>query len=104
MNKKLTILAIMVLTMLIGLPVDGFGASNTARDASITAGSGPQISVSIGQPRRRRMRRGGYWRNGTFYRNYGQYRRTQVGNRRYRLVPRYYWDDGIRRVRYVRVY
>ena len=104
MNKKVTILAIMVLTVLIGLPVHGFGAVTTSKATELAPGSGPQISVSIGQPRRRRMRRGGYWRNGVFYRNYGQYRRSVVGNRRYRMVPRYYWDDGIRRVRYVRVY
>ena len=104
MNKKVTILAIMVLTVLIGLPVNGFGGVRGVSSNELTPGSVPQISVSIGQPRRRRMRRGGYWRNGVFYRNYGQYRRTVVGNRRYRVVPRYYWDDGIRRVRYVRVY
>jgi hypothetical protein len=38
------------------------------------------------------------------YKNYGQYRRTQVGNRRYRVVKRYYWNDGIRLSRFVRVY
>ena len=38
------------------------------------------------------------------YKNYGQYRRTQVGNRRYRLVRRYYWSRGIRLSRWVRVY
>ncbi len=43
------------------------------------------------------------------YRNYGQYRRTQVGNRRvghrrYRLVRRPYWEDGVRLTRMVRVY
>lgn len=38
------------------------------------------------------------------YRNYGQYRRTQVGNRRYRMVKRSYWRDGIRLSRLVRVY
>jgi len=38
------------------------------------------------------------------YRNYGQYRRTQVGNRRYRYVNRYYWNDGVRVSRRVRVY
>lgn len=38
------------------------------------------------------------------YRNYGQYRRTQVGNRRYRMARRYYWRDGIRLSRLVRVY
>ena len=38
------------------------------------------------------------------YRNYGQYRRTQVGNRRFRTVRRYSWIDGVRRARMVRVY
>ena len=38
------------------------------------------------------------------YKNYGQYRRTQVGNRRFRTVNRYSWVDGIRRARKVRVY
>ena len=104
MNRKFTILAVMLMTTLLGLPLDGFGYSKTNTDRTVTAGSGPQISLRIGQPRRRRSRRGGYWRNGTYYRNYGQYRRTRVGNRRYRVVPRYYWDDGRRRTRYVRVY
>ena len=38
-------------------------------------------------------RRSGRWYG---YKNYGQYRRTQVGNRRYRTVRRYYWRDGRR--------
>jgi len=48
----------------------------------------------------------GTWRkkNSHGYRNYGQYRRTQVGNRRHRLVKRSYWQDGIRRTRLVRAY
>jgi hypothetical protein len=33
------------------------------------------------------------------YRNYGQYRRTQVGNRRYRITRRYNRPSGIRLVR-----
>jgi hypothetical protein len=38
------------------------------------------------------------------YKNYGQYRRTQVGNRRYRLAKRYYWRDGVRLSRMIRIY
>jgi hypothetical protein len=38
------------------------------------------------------------------YKNYGQYRRTQVGNRRFRMARRYYWRDGVRLSRLVRVY
>lgn len=54
----------------------------------------------------RRGRRRSYNRNRhTYgYRNYGQYRRTQVGNRRYRTVRRYYWNDGVRLSRWTRLY
>jgi len=59
-----------------------------------------------------RGRHKGTWRkkDSHGYRNYGQYRRTQVGNRRtvgtrrYRMVNRSFWEDGIRRSRLVRVY
>ena len=44
-------------------------------------------------------------KNAHGYRNYGQYRRTQVGNRRYRMVKRYYTNDrGVRLFRYIRMY
>jgi hypothetical protein len=45
-------------------------------------------------------------RNGPYYgyRNYGQYRRTQVGNRRYRMVRRSSWLNGDRVTRWVRMY
>ena len=44
-------------------------------------------------------------KNANGYRNYGQYRRTQVGNRRYRMVRRYYnTNDGTRLSRLVRVF
>ena len=102
MKKKVGIFAIAVFSVVIGLPIDG--SAYSPKPNSVTSGLITQIRVSIGQPRRRRMRRGVYWRNGRYYRNYGQYRRTQVGNRRYRLVPRYYWSDGVRRVRYTRLY
>jgi hypothetical protein len=38
------------------------------------------------------------------YKNYGQYRRTQVGNRRWRWQNRYYWRNGVRLTRRVRIY
>ena len=104
MNKKSTILAVIAMTFLFGLPLDGFGYSTTNRETTFNSGSGTQVVLRVGQPRRRRARRGGYWRNGRYYRNYGQFRRTQVGNRRYRMVRRYYWDDGRRYTRWVRVY
>jgi hypothetical protein len=101
MKKKITIFAILVASIFIGLPTDGFGAVAVKTNSVIAGDPTPQISVRIGQPRRRWRR--GYYRDGR-YRNYGQYRRGMVGYRRYRMVPRYYWDDGRRYVRYVRVY
>ena len=99
MKKKLMILAFMIVSAVLTLPFEGF-AKNSEGPTSLTSTTKhAQISVTIGQPRRRRV-----WRNGRWiwvgYRNYGQYRR----NRRYRLVRRYYWDDGYRRTRLVRVY
>jgi hypothetical protein len=99
MKKKITIFAILIASIFIGVPADGFG-STTAKTNSVMSGDpSPQISVRIGQPRRRR---GGYYRDRRW--NHGRYRRSMVGYRRYRMVPRYYWDDGRRHVRYVRVY
>ncbi len=49
-----------------------------------------------------RRHNGPKWNHG--YKNYGQYRRTQVGNRRYRSVRRAYWTNGQRVYRFVRVY
>jgi hypothetical protein len=53
--------------------------------------------VRIGQPRRNRR----YYRG---YRNYGQWRRNQVRNRRARVVTQTYWRNGRRYTRTVRVY
>ena len=39
------------------------------------------------------------------YKNYGQYRSAQAHRRnRYRLARRYYWRDGIRLTRWIRIY
>ena len=48
----------------------------------------------------------GTWRkkNANGYKNYGQYRKTQVGNRRSRLVKRTYVRNGERLTRLVRVF
>ena len=68
------------------------------------AGLATENTVLAQRGRGRGGRYGRYWenrgrrRNGSWYgyRNYGQYRRTQVGNRRYRMVRRSYWRDGRR--------
>ena len=101
MSRRVVIFAFLIVAMFAGLPISG-AASATVKDTSLTPGSDPQISITVGQPRRRYRR--GFWRNGRFYRNYGQYRREQVGWRRYRIVPRYYWRDGRRYTTYRRVY
>ncbi|MBK7393694.1 MAG: hypothetical protein IPI64_10410 [Chloracidobacterium sp.] len=68
--------------------------------------SGDQVSAQNGQKH-------GYYKqdkrqkhkNAHGYRNYGQYRRTQVGHRRYRVLRRYYTNDrGVRLFRYIRIY
>ena len=81
----------------------------------------PMDSNAFGQPGKNKSHgRSGDWQRGSWdyrgrrgkgkkksyygYKNYGQYRRTQVGNRRYRLVRRYYWRDGSRLSRLVRVF
>ncbi|HEV8592720.1 MAG TPA: hypothetical protein VGQ55_11500 [Pyrinomonadaceae bacterium] len=99
--RKLLLVMIMLGSMIIGLPVSGY--STAVKERTFTGVGKPQISIRVGQPRRR-WRSNGRWYYG--YRNYGQFRRTQVGNRRYgyRMYPEYYWDDGVRRVRYVRYY
>jgi hypothetical protein len=51
-----------------------------------------------------RRRRNRFYRNTYGYRNYGQYRRTQVGNRRFRWSRRYYYRNGRRLTRLVRIY
>jgi len=48
----------------------------------------------------RGRRRNGRWYG---YKNYGQWRRTQVGNRRYRWQNRYYWRNGRRYTRRIRI-
>ena len=69
-------------------------AASAATHANNAAVTNPQIRVQIGRTRRDRD-----WR----YRQHRQYRRyNQTGS--YRLVPQYYWMNGRRYVRYVRVY
>lgn len=104
MKRKITMLTILMTAVLLCLPVDSFSSTvETPRSATHGTTVDPQKKWKGGHGRKRRYNRG---RNRYYYgyRNYGQYRRTQVGNRRYRLVRRYYWRDGIRLSRWVRIY
>jgi len=99
MKRKLLILTLLLTSASLGLPVEAY--SSTPKERAVTEYSGGQ---DWRWERRRRRGRSRGWKNTWGYRNYGQYRRTQVGNRRYRLVRRYYWDDGRRFTRWVRIY
>ena len=79
----------MAVALMVEMPFVASAATNV-NNAAVT---NPQIRVQIGRTRRDRN-----WR----YRHYRHYRRyEQTG--RYRLVPQYYWMNGRRYVRYVRV-
>jgi hypothetical protein len=110
MLKKFTALVLLAVSWVIFLPSSG-AASPSEKNNSITA-SANENPVGPQRRGRGRGRNDGYWenrgrrRNGRWYgyKNYGQYRRTQVGNRRYRTVRRSYWRDGRLYTRLVRVF
>ena len=102
MTRKILTLAMLFAITLLVLPFDSYGQRRGRdRDRSYRDYS---YSQDRWDDNRRRSRR--RWKNRQYYgyRNYGQYRRTQVGNRRFRTVKRYYWNDGRRLSRWVRVY
>ena len=99
MTRKILILTMLFVTTFFALPSDA--------PAQGKSKWGKSDSWSQGRWDNRRGRRRHQGRNRIYYgyKNYGQYRRTQVGNRRrYRLARRYYWNDGVRLSRMVRVY
>src|SRR5215203_1577415 len=101
MTRKILILALLSVTTLFALPADANAQREwRTRDRSY---SGNTYSQNRWENRssRRRYRR---VRDTSGYRNYGQYRRTQVGNRRFRNVRTYYWNGGRRLSRWTRVY
>lgn len=103
MKKKLSILLILLATVVFWIPAEGsIPDIQSKKEKSYDKGDRGLSAIKWhGQPRRRGAGRN---RDTHGYRNYGQYRRTQVGNRRYRLVRRSYLRDGNRLTRLVRVY
>ena len=92
MFKKLLIFTAMAVVMMIEMPFAA-SAATTSKNAAVNK---PQIRVQIGPQRHRRWRR-------DYDRDRDDYRfRENRGH--YVMVPQYYWDDGYRRVRYVRVW
>jgi hypothetical protein len=102
MNKKFTALVLVAATWVVFLPASS--AAYSSGEKNNLSALIPNENLILQQRRGRGGRNGRYWeprgrrRNGNWYgyRNYGQYRRTQVGNRRYRMVRRSYWRDGRR--------
>ena len=102
MKRKLTALVLMAASCIILLPISSAAYSPGDKNASVKGI--PTENIVLQQKRGRGGKNSRYWenrgrrRNGTWYgyRNYGQYRRTQVGNRRYRTVRRSVWRDGQR--------
>ena len=109
MTKKLGILLLLLATVVFWIPAEGStpagqpGKNKSHNKSNDRGDRGRIATLWQGHPRRRRVnqRRN---RDTHGYRNYGQYRRTQVGNRRYRLARRTFWRDGNRLTRLVRVY
>src|SRR5262245_13120262 len=90
MKSKLTILLMMLVMTTFWIPA-------TAVDVSAQKGNKHGRLWEGDQGRRWERRRWNrHWRDTHGYRNYGQYRRTQVGNRRFRMERRYSWRDGRR--------
>jgi len=100
MKRTILILTMLLALTFVTLPTDSYASGEQPGKNKSYGKSGSWQKDS------RRGRRRHQGRNKTYYgyKNYGQYRRTQVGNRRYRLVRRSYWRDGVRLSRLVRLY
>ncbi|MEO5858532.1 MAG: hypothetical protein ABIR33_06240 [Pyrinomonadaceae bacterium] len=97
MKRKLLILALMAVFAFVALPT--FSSEVSAQRS--TRGRDRDYNSYRGDRRwSKRGKKKSHWG----YKNYGQYRRTQVGNRRYRMERRYYYRDGNRFSRLVRVF
>ena len=105
MRSKLLVIGLIAAFMFVALPTNSFETSAQRRWRDRDRGD-----YSYGRYRRwdndryrrwdGRGRKKRYWG----YKNYGQYRRTQVGNRRYRWERRYYYRDGNRFSRLIRIF
>jgi len=116
MKRDLVILALMAVFALVAVPTSsavnaqdrGHGRHSQARGDRDWNVRDRERSDN-GWKRRDRDRDDNVWnrkhRKDTHgYRNYGQYRSTQVGNRRSHYVRRYYVSNGTRLSRLVRVF
>src|SRR5688500_7364585 len=105
MKRKILICAMLLAMVGFTAPADSYAAGDQQGRRSSERSRGGQDNLWDNDDRRGRRRRSLRRNRNTYgYRNYGQYRRTQVGNRRFRTVRRSYWRDGRRLTRLVRVY
>ena len=95
MSKRITIIGLLMFVITLGIPFESFAAD---RKTTNKAGVTEEITWEQGKSR---GRRGKSYRG---YKNYGQYRSSRVGNRRYRWVRRPYYRSGVRYFRTIRVY
>ncbi len=101
MRKKIIIFTMLLATAFFWMPTEN---TVTAQNGQ---GKGQKSHGSVSNDRvwQPGKHQGNWRKKNTYgYKNYGQYRRTQVGNRRYRMVRRYYMNDGVRLSRLVRLY
>ena len=106
MTRKILILALLSVTTFFALPADSYAQRQwRTRDRSYSRSTYSQDRWDNRWDNRRNRRHYNRRYRDTYgYRNYGQYRRTQVGNRRFRLVRQYYWNRGRRIPRWTRLY
>ena len=94
MASRLTILTLAAVVTFVAVPVlsSGVSAQRTERSTYRTWQQNRdwRSDRRISRWQRTRYQHHGTWRNTYGYRNYGQYRRTQVGNRRWTTTNRYY--------------
>ena len=95
MRARVLSIALIAAFTLIALPAESF---------NVEAQRGRQKTSSGRQYDRSRNGQGKKKWYPRRYKNYGQYRRTQVGNRRYRWERRYYYRGGRRYSRMIRIY
>lgn len=104
MKRKILLTATLLALMTFVVPADSYAAVDQDKMKNSGGYRAEQDRGSWRTSRRGMRRNNRRVRNTYGYRNYGQYRRTQVGNRRFRTTRQYYWRNGTRLSRYTRVY
>ena len=104
MKKSILVFGMLMALTLMCLPADTTVSAQEKHNKAQKMGR--VGNGNIYQPGKNQPGKNGVWRkkNSYGYKNYGQYRKTQVGNRRSHLVKRTYWRNGERLTRLIRVF